>query len=105
MIVIVLCAIVAIVVVYIILRKDKKTSIDKKSDYHEIHIDLDEPTSSVIHFSDDFKSGEPITRTEENHIITTILMSKEDALVWVCPTCETENPLSKKKCCVCHSIR
>lgn len=101
MVVIVLVA-VAIVVIAVI---NKKNTTISKSDSFEKKIDLDKPTTSTIHFSDDFKSGDPVTTTDKNHTITTILMSKDDSFVWVCPTCETENPSSKKKCCVCYSMK
>lgn len=103
MIVIVLIAVIVAIVVVLMMKKNKSSDADSES--FEKKFDLDKPAPSTIHFSDDFKSGEPITTVDNNHVLTTILMCKEDPNVWVCPSCETENLLSKKYCCVCHYVK
>ena len=64
-----------------------------------------EKEGSSIHFSDDFKSKEPILKIEKNHTIKTIYTSKEDKFMWVCSNCEVENPASKTRCCVCNCTK
>lgn len=98
MIIILFAVIIGIVIVVIVAGKKNG---NEKAETGDKKIEL-EKTSSTIRFSDDFKSGEPITKKDLNHTITTILVNKEDNFVWICPCCETENPLSKSKCCLCH---
>ncbi|MGN1165612.1 MAG: hypothetical protein ACI4S2_04195 [Lachnospiraceae bacterium] len=105
MILIILMAVVAIVAVVIIMKKGKDKSGNSVGEVSDNKVELDKTPASTIHFSDEFKSGEPITKTDNDHTITTILISKEDSFIWVCPSCETENPLSRKKCCVCHHVK
>lgn len=104
MIVIILLAIIAVVAVVLIISKSgkNKETDETKSDNK---IELEKSTSSTIHFSNDFKSDEPIIKKENDHVISTILRCKEDSFIWVCPTCETENPPSKHTCCVCNGTK
>ncbi len=61
--------------------------------------------SPVVHYSDEFNHDEPIKMTNYNHIIATILICEENSDMWICPSCETENPLSKQNCCICHYVQ
>lgn len=76
------------------LNRKKNKSIDRENELRK----------KLIHISDDFKGGEPITIKENGHIVTTIFMNKEDLSLRVCPNCETENPPSSQKCFVCHFV-
>ena len=38
--------------------------------------------------------------TEIEHTIVTVF-SKKEYMFWVCRNCETENPFSENRCCVC----
>lgn len=98
MIIILITVIIGIIIIAIVTGKQKGNE-DTEAGDKKIEL---EKTSSTIRFSDDFKSGEPIIKKDLNHTITTILVNKEDRFVWICPCCETENPLSKSKCCLCH---
>ena len=101
-IVLILIAIgIFIVILFNVGKSKNKYESDK---FTNKKIELEETPSSSVHFSDDFKSAEPITIKDNGHIVTTILMSKEDTSIWVCPNCETENPSSSQKCCVCHCV-
>lgn len=59
----------------------------------------------TVHYSDEFNHEEPIKITNFNHIIATILICEENSDMWICPSCETENQLSKQSCCICHYIQ
>lgn len=96
---------VVIIAVVILMKKGKSNGGGGENTPSDENINLEEPSTSTIHFSDDFKSGEPIITTDHDHIITTILTYKKDSFIWVCPMCETENLSSAKKCCVCHYVK
>lgn len=103
--VIVAAIVVAIVVIKMRRKLKAKSTVAENPNEKKIELDKQADSNSSTHFSDEFKSGEPITTINRNHTITTILVNKEDSFMWVCPSCETENPPSKQKCCVCHYAR
>ncbi len=95
-------AVIAIIIIAVIVLNKKFKFFKSGKDTGE-KIEM-ENTSSTIHFSDDFKNKGSAT-IEKEHMITTILMNKEDSCVWVCPNCEVENPSSEIKCCVCNMVK
>ena len=96
MIVLVLIVIIGVIIVRI--RENQRG----KSDLCEVEKN-EETIPTFIHYSDEFNRKES---TEiANHIVSTIFVYEEKADMWICPSCETENSLSKKSCCICHYIQ
>lgn len=87
--------IIAIIILILIFKKSNKKSIDT-------NIELEETTSSKVHFSNSFKNKESVNAIEKKHLITTIYQEEKQDSIWICPNCEVENLPSQKKCYVCH---
>lgn len=67
---------------------------------------IDEPkTESRLILSEDFEIDVTTSKKENNHMITTFYLYKDDHRLWICPNCEAENSVTKKQCGVCqHTI-
>ena len=75
--------------------------------YYSNEFNHEEPVKRIDydHNSNEFNHEEPIEKIGYNHMITKILIYEENSDIWTCPSCETENPLSKRSCCVCHYVQ
>lgn len=96
----ILFLIVIICVIVVIIKKFAKSKIELNDEEK-----LEETIPTIIHYSDEFNHEEPIKITNFNHIIAPIFICEENSDMWICPSCETENPLSKQRCCICHYIQ
>lgn len=96
------CIVLAVIIVLLVVAVNKKK---KTKAITPPKIDLGEPTTSNVYISEEFKEKKDRTKQEGNHTITTLYESQKDNFVWICPNCEVENPVSKKKCCVCHYVK
>ena len=56
-------------------------------------------SKATIHKMIDKKADKKNTSPQD---VKLILAEKETTGVWICPSCEVENPLSESVCCVCH---
>lgn len=105
MIIFVCIVLVVAVVAFAFFRNKKKKAKAIPAEDSGKKIDLEETTPSNVYISKEFKEKKDIVKEEGDHTITTLYESQEDNFVWVCPNCEVENPVSKKKCCVCHYVK
>ncbi len=76
---------------------EKRTSKEKK--------DPTEGRTSKVIISDDFQTDKIFSIKEQEHVVTKLLVYREKGSTWICPCCETENPLSSLACCLCYYER
>ncbi len=107
MIVNVLIVIVVILVAVRVKKNLKNKKVNEKAEGSSLgsHIKIEPSGTSTVHFSDEFRSDNPIITKSENHKIKVMLKSKSDSIIWICPYCETENQTSESRCCVCYKER
>lgn len=95
----ILILIVAVGVIVVMMKKMlKKKESDNKAN-------IEKTIPSIVHYSDEFNHEETIEINNYFNSATTILIYEENPDIWICPSCETENPLSKQSCCICHYIQ
>lgn len=64
---------------------------------------VDEPKIETrLTLSDDFDLDATTSKKENNHMITTFYLYKNNHRLWICPNCEAENSVTKKQCEVCQ---
>ena len=108
----ILLLIVILGLLIVIVKKDIESENSSNSEipstiHYSNEFNHEEPVKRIDydHNSNEFNREEPIKRIDYNHMITTILIYEENSNMWICPSCETENPLSKHSCCVCHYVQ
>ena len=79
--------------------------VSNKSSDNKVLVNIEPTNSRTVHYSDDFRPAKPVAIIEDNHVITSFLVAKEDSFVWKCPQCEVENPSSKDECLLCKHAR
>jgi len=63
------------------------------------------PASNRLILSDDYHAQEPALKEENDHIIFSIFLYKEETNKWICQSCECENDGAALQCCVCHQLK